>query len=234
MASKGKNKISIDKLILSLIYVLIWPALLLYLSKDWHWIEGWIFGLWFLALCYATIIYLYRNDSELLAERFKMPGAKNQKKWDKYFILMLVILFTVWFIIIPFDAKRYHWTANFPVGLKIFGGILLLPSFYLFFRSYVENTFLSSLVRIQIERKQQVVSTGVYGFVRHPMYLGASLLFIGAPLLLASKYGLLMGLILLIMIAGRIIGEERMLVSELDGYAEYKKKVQYRLIPLIW
>ncbi|WP_081357558.1 methyltransferase family protein [Neomoorella thermoacetica] len=101
-------------------------------------------------------------------------------------------------------------------------------------RSYTDNTFVSPLVRIQTERKQQVISTGVYGFVRHPMYLGGVLLFVGTPLLLGSKYGVIIGLLMALLLAGRIIGEERMLANELEGYIEYKKKVKYRLIPYVW
>ncbi|MDR3600775.1 MAG: isoprenylcysteine carboxylmethyltransferase family protein [Desulfosporosinus sp.] len=90
------------------------------------------------------------------------------------------------------------------------------------------------MVRIQIERKQHVISTGVYGFVRHPMYLGNLFMLVGAPLMLGSIYGLIIGLIAIFLMAGRIIGEERMLVNELEGYEDYKKKVRYRLIPFVW
>jgi len=90
------------------------------------------------------------------------------------------------------------------------------------------------MIRIQAERKQYVVSTGVYGFVRHPTYLGAILQFIGAPLLLGSVFGVLTGATLIFLLAGRIIGEEKMLVNELEGYSDYKKKVRYRLIPYVW
>jgi protein-S-isoprenylcysteine O-methyltransferase Ste14 len=134
----------------------------------------------------------------------------------------------------PLDAKRYGWTTSFPEGLKVLGGMALLVSFFFFYRSYADNTFLSPLVRIQTERKQKVITTGVYGFVRHPMYLGGTLLFIGTPLLLGSIYGVLIGLIMILLLASRIIGEERMLVNELEGYEDYKKKVKYRLIPFIW
>ncbi len=98
-------------------------------------------------------------------------------------------------------------------------------SSFLFYRAYVDNTFLSPLVRIQTERKQQVVSTGVYGFVRHPMYLGGLLLFIGTPLLLGSVYGVLIAVLMSLVLAARIIGEEKMLVGELEGYTDYRKKV---------
>jgi protein-S-isoprenylcysteine O-methyltransferase Ste14 len=112
---------------------------------------------------------LYRNDPALLAERYKQPGTANQKGWDKYVVYGLVLGFTLWIVIMPLDAKRYGWSVNFPLWLKIIGGIGLLLSSFLFYRSYADNTFVSPLVRIQAERKQQVVSTGVYGSER-PCY----------------------------------------------------------------
>ncbi len=229
-----KKILSIWKIFFTFIYILIYPTLLLLLSGDWLWLEGWIFSLWFIGLCFTTIIYLYRKNPDLLVERYKKPGSANQKGWDKYVVYGLVLGFIIWIFIMPLDAKRYSWTGYFSLWLKITGGIELLISSFLFFRSYKDNNFLSPLVRIQPERKQQVVSSGVYSFVRHPMYLGGVLLFIGAPMLLGSLYGLIIGLLLSILIAGRIIGEEKMLINELEGYEDYKKKVQCRLIPFIW
>lgn len=139
-----------------------------------------------------------------------------------------------WFVLMPLDAERFSFSPNFPVWLKVLGGAALLPALYLIFRATVENTFLSTLVRIQSDRKQQVISTGVYGFVRHPLYLGCLLMLFGAPLLLGSIIGLLIGLIALVVLVVRIMGEEKMLVNELEGYVAYQKKVTYRLIPLIW
>ena len=111
----------------------------------------------------------------------------------------------------PLDAKRFHWLPHFSLWIKLIGGLLLVISFsfFFFFRAFTDNTFLSPMIRIQAERKQYVVSTGVYGFVRHPMYLGGILQFIGAPLLLGSIYGVVAGIVLLFLLAGRIIGEEK-------------------------
>ena len=182
----------------------------------------------------ATIIFLYRKDPALLAERYKKPGTANQKGWDKYVVYGLLPGFIPWIVIMPFDAKRYGWTTYFPLWVKFSAEFAdnVIPFF--FYRSYTDNTFLSPLVRIQTERKQRVVSTGVYGFVRHPMYLGGLLLFIGTPMLLGSIYGVLIGLVILFLLVARIIGEEKMLVNELEEYADYRKKVKYRLIPFVW
>jgi protein-S-isoprenylcysteine O-methyltransferase Ste14 len=134
----------------------------------------------------------------------------------------------------PLDAKRFMWTQNFPLWLEMIGGIALIVSAYFMLRAYIDNTYLSPLVRIQKERGQKVISTGVYGIIRHPLYLGGILFCIGTPLLLGSVYGILIGVLGSILITGRIFGEEKVLLEELEGYDEYKKKVKYRLIPHIW
>ena len=200
----------------SSLFILLFPVLIILLSGDLTWLAGWIFSLWFLLLCYSTIYYLYRKDPALLEERYKKPGTGNEEGWDKYVVTGLVIGFTSWIIIMPLDAKRYGWSPTFPWWLQVLGAITLAGSYYLFFRSYADNTFLSPLVRIQEERKQTVVSTGVYGFVRHPMYLGALLMLIGTPLLLGSIYGVLIGVAITFLLMGRIVGEEKMLSRELE------------------
>ena len=229
-----KQVLSPGKIIATIFYLLIFPMLIFFLGGDWSWIEGWLFTVWYIVLCLSSIIYLYRKDPELLEERFRRRNDPTQKKWDKYVIFMIIIGFVLWITIMPLDVKRFHWSPHFSLWIKLAGGLLLIISFFFFYRAFTDNTFLSPMVRIQAERKQYVVSTGVYGFVRHPMYLGAILQFIGAPLLLGSVYGIVEGIALFFLLAGRIIGEEKMLVNDLEGYASYKKKVRYRLIPYVW
>jgi protein-S-isoprenylcysteine O-methyltransferase Ste14 len=228
------SKISPIKLFLTFIYILIFPVVLLGISGNWFWIQGWIFSIWFLGLSYITIIYLYRYDPGLLEERYRKPGSGEEKGWDKYFIYIMFPIFIIWFFIMPLDAQRFDWSTNFPLLLEIVGFFLLICSAFLLFRSFKDNSFVSPLVRIQFERGQKVVSTGVYGFVRHPMYLGGIMLFLGAPLLLGSIYGIILGTFLSLIFVARIVGEEKMLMKELDGYPDYKVKVKYRLIPYIW
>jgi protein-S-isoprenylcysteine O-methyltransferase Ste14 len=238
------TKISIGKLLFTFLYILIFPALLLFLSGNWLWTEGLIFSLWFIVLCVVAITYLYIKNPALLAERYKPPGSKGQKKWDIVVVILLVIGFIGWIILMPLDAERYKWTLSFVSSapfissvllvIKTIGGLFLIPSAILFLRSYMDNPYLSGLVRIQEERKHHVVTTGVYGIVRHPMYLGAAFLFIGAPLLMGSLLGLAFGMMLILLVAARSIGEEKMLADELEGYEDYQKKVKYRIIPFVW
>lgn len=222
------------KLLFVFVYILIFPVLIFILAGDATWPEGWVFTIWFLILCYSTILYLYRKDPALLAERYKKPGTGNQEGWDRYVVYGLVVGFISWIVIMPLDAKRFAWSPPFPLPVTTLGIAMLAGSFFLFFRSYTDNTFLSPLVRLQAERNQQVVSTGVYKFVRHPMYLGGILMFVGAPLLLGSAWGVVVGLALSVLLMARIRGEEAMLARELEGYRDYMQKARFRLVPFLW
>jgi protein-S-isoprenylcysteine O-methyltransferase Ste14 len=230
-----KKKSTQGQFIIGVIFVtLFFPVIVLWLSGNWLWLEGWIFSLWLDAMVLSNYIYLYRQDPALLAERSKAPGSDNQKKWDKYVLSATYAIALLWLVILPLDAERFGWSPEFAVWLKVVGGVALIPALVLIYRATIENTFLSTLVRIQSERKQQIISTGVYGFVRHPLYLGCMLMIFGAPLLMGSVIGLVIGLIGTVVIMGRILGEEKMMIHELDGYEEYKKKVPYRLVPFVW
>jgi protein-S-isoprenylcysteine O-methyltransferase Ste14 len=230
----SKTPVSPIRLAGTALYIAAWPALMFVLAGDWRWLQGWLFAAWFVGLCATVIGWLYVQDPALLAERYRRPGSGGQKGWDRAVVYVLVFGFTAWIVMMPLDAKRFHWTHPFAGWLQATGGALLLASSFLFFRAFYDNTFLSALVRVQREREHRVVSSGVYGFVRHPMYLGAVCLFVGAALLLGSAVGLAIGGGLTLLLAARIVGEEKMLVRELDGYAEYRRKVRYRLLPFVW
>jgi protein-S-isoprenylcysteine O-methyltransferase Ste14 len=196
--------------------------------------KGWIFSILFCLLSFATVIYLYVKDPALLNERFGPPMQKGQKSWDKIWLCSFFLGFLVWFAIMPPDAKRFGWSPESPLWIKIVGTLLSVLAFIILFSALKENTFAAPVVKLQKERGQRVISTGLYGIVRHPMYLGGTLLFIGGPLLLGSVFGLAIGLQLIILIAVRSVREEEMLRQELDGYNEYMKEVKWRLIPFVF
>ena len=226
--------VSLSKLVASFVYLAFFPVILFVLAGDWRWIEGWLFSVIFLLMSFGTLVYLYFHDPELLVERFGSPVQEGQKPWDKVLLSLFFLEFLVWFAIMPLDARRLGWSPTFPLWLKAAGTLLLLLASFLLFEALKENTFAAPVVKMQKERGQKVVSTGLYSIVRHPMYAGATLLFISAPLLLGSVYGLIMGFVLIVTIAIRSLGEEAMLKQELPGYREYMQKVKWRLIPFIF
>jgi protein-S-isoprenylcysteine O-methyltransferase Ste14 len=229
-----KNSITTGQLLFSVFYLLLWPAIFLYLSGDWYWFEGWVFGVWFLGTTTTIMVYMYLKDPALLAERFRKQGTGNQQPWDKFFFFFIALFFMMWVAVIPLESKRLSWTTEFPSWLKIIGLVLLLLSSFFLYRAFADNTFLSPLIRIQTERKQQLVTTGVYAIIRHPMYLGGILMFVGSPLLMGSYIGLGLSPFLILTLALRTLGEEKMMMQELEGYERYKKDVPYRFIPGIW
>jgi protein-S-isoprenylcysteine O-methyltransferase Ste14 len=226
--------ISTSKLIGAFFYLLVFPVILLFLGGDWRWPEGWFYSIVFYVMCSADLLYLHFKDPALLKERFGSPVQKEQKTWDKVLLMLFFIEFLVWFAIMPLDARRFRWSPEFPLWTRITGGLLLVLAMFMVFEALRENTFAAPVVKMQKERGQKVISTGMYAVVRHPMYAGAVLLFISTPLLLGSVYGLLIGLLLIVTIAARSLGEEAMLKQELDGYRDYTKKVKWRIIPFVF
>lgn len=226
--------INMKLLVGEMIYLFLFFALPLFLAAGTiAWLAGWIFMVLFFGFVLAITLWLFRYNPDLLKERMTITRS-DQKAWDKIFMFGLAyIAFLGWLVLMPLDAVRFHW-SQVPVWLQVVGALVLLCSFYLFFATYRENSYLSPMVRIQEDRGQTVVSTGPYHYVRHPMYAAALLLFLGTSLLLGSWYGLLGGLILGVMVAIRAILEERTLRKELTGYDAYMAQVKYRLIPYVW
>ena len=196
------------------------------------WLAGWIFLLLFLGFYLAVTLWLFRHNPGLLQERMHL-GSSDQKGWDKVLFPLLLLFPFVWLMFIALDAVRFHWSP-LPVWLQFVGALVLLGSFYLLFLTFRENTYLSTIVRIQADRGHTVVSTGPYHYVRHPMYTGMLAFFVGTPLLLGSGYGIVGGLLLMLMLARRAVLEERTLQTELHGYAAYMRQVKYRLVPYVW
>ena len=151
------------------------------------WIAGWVFLLLFFGFYIAVTFWLYRYNPGLTQERTRLV-APNQQGWDKIFFPIMEVFFIVWLIFISLDAARFHW-SSVPLWLQVIGALILLCSFYFLFLTFSENSYLSPVVRVQGERGHSVVSTGLYHYVRHPMYMAILVFIVGASLLLGSWYG---------------------------------------------
>ncbi len=196
------------------------------------WPAAWIFIVLWSGFWLILLAWLSRQNPELLQERMRLQTS-DQKGWDKIVGPLINVSIFVWLLFTAFDAARYHWSPV-PIWLEVVGGMILLCSFALFFLTFRENTYLSPLVRVQQDRGQTVISTGLYQHVRHPMYAATLVFVVGASLLLGSWIGLLVGLVVALTLGWRAMLEERTLRKELPGYMTYMQQVKYRFIPFVW
>jgi protein-S-isoprenylcysteine O-methyltransferase Ste14 len=227
-------KINLSMLVAQIVGMFVVFALTLFLAAGTVvWIPGWVFLFVFFSFVTAISYWLAKHNPGLLVERMTGIGKPDQKVWDKFFFVLANVIFLLWLIVMPLDAARFHW-SRVPLWLQIVGAILLFCSFYLFYLTYRENSFLSPAIRIQNDRGQTVVSTGPYRYVRHPMYSASIPFIFGTTLMLGSWFGILPGALLLVGIARRAVMEERTLGKELQEYDKYLSEVRYRLIPYIW
>jgi protein-S-isoprenylcysteine O-methyltransferase Ste14 len=209
-------------------------ALLLFLpAGTLKWPAAWIYLGLFFGFTIALSLWLRRFHPDLLNERLTGIGKRDQKTWDKILLAVTAVVFFAWLALMGLDAVRYRW-SHLPLPVQEFGAILLLGSFALFFVTFRDNEFLSPAVRIQHERSQRVIDTGLYRRVRHPMYTGFVLFAFGTTLLLGSCFGLIGATLLTAIVARRAVLEERLLCEELQGYRAYMTRVKYRFVPYLW
>jgi protein-S-isoprenylcysteine O-methyltransferase Ste14 len=217
----------------TLIWLAITGALLFIPAGTLAWPEAWVLLAEFGGLGLASGIAIGRSDPALLRERMASPIQRTQKGWDK---LLLMALFFFWmsqYVVAGLDAVRFH-ASHVPLWLQVVGALAIALGFYVAHAVMLENTFAAPVVKIQTERKHQVISTGPYALVRHPMYVGVIPITIGTALLLGSWVALLWSLAVIAVLIIRAVLEEDTLKSELEGYAAYAAHVRYRLIPGVW
>ena len=188
---------------------------------------GWLFvGLLFVPMLIAGFVMLAKCP-ELLKKRL---DAKEKQGTQKGVVALSGLMFIAGFVVAGLDF-RYGWSAM-PTWVVITASVLFLVSYALYAEVMRENAYLSRTIKV--EEGQSVVDTGMYGIVRHPMYAVTILLFLMIPLVLGSWYALIAFAFYPAVIIVRLTDEEELLTKELPGYAEYKQKVKYRIIPFIW
>jgi len=217
----------------SIVWTALQAALLFAAAGTLRWPAGWIFLAEMTGLGLAVGLWLAQHDPALLAERMAAGFQAAQKTWDKVFMGTLFVVWAGWLVLMALDAARFRW-SQVPLWLQVVGAVLIALCMWMFFLTFRENSYAAPVVKIQAERGHQVVSTGPYAYVRHPMYAGALLLFVGIPLLLGSWYGLAGALVLTALLVVRIVMEERTLADELPGYRAYAARLRWRLVPGIW
>jgi len=190
--------------------------------------EAWLYLASFIIQMIFIIRFLIKNDPELLKRRVEQKETRSEQK----LIVGISSLFIISIYIIPGFDKRFGWSLINPIVVCA-ADIIFLLGYRLFFIVLKENSYASRTVKVEKE-KQEVITTGPYAKVRHPMYLAFLIMFGSTAIVLGSYFALIPYIMLFILILFRINNEEKLLVQELEGYRKYMEKTKKRLFPGIW
>ena len=207
--------------------LLLVGGLLLIPAGTWNYPQGWLLmGILFVPMFVAGLVMMKINP-ELLKKRLNVKEEESEQR--------TVILFSGLMFLMAFIAAglsfRYGWLM-LPFPVSVAAAVVFLAAYVLYAEVLRENTYLSRTVEVQ--ENQKVIDTGLYGLVRHPMYMATVLLFLAMPLVLGSVISFLIMLAYIPIITKRIRNEEQVLSEGLPGYRDYMEKVKYRLIPFVW
>ena len=191
------------------------------------WPQAWLLlGILFIPMLCVGLVMMKKNP-ELLKKRL---NAKEKQDEQKDVVRICGLLFLAAFILAGLNY-RFGWII-LPAWISWMAAAVFLLAYGLYAEVMRENTYLSRIIEVQ--ENQKVIDTGLYGIVRHPMYMSTLFLFLAMPLVLGSLISFLIMLLYIPIIAKRIRNEEQVLERDLEGYTEYKQKVKYRVIPFIW
>ena len=191
-----------------------------------YWQACLLMGILLVPMFCAGLVMMAKNP-ELLRKRL---NAKEEEKEQKTVVKLSGLLFVAAFVVAGFNW-RLGWCVLPDWAVWVSAGLFLI-CYLLYAEVLRENTYLSRTIEVQ--ENQKVIDTGLYGVVRHPMYMATTVLFLAMPLVLASPLSFLILLLYIPLIAKRIKNEEMVLEEGLEGYKEYKRKVKYRVIPFVW
>jgi protein-S-isoprenylcysteine O-methyltransferase Ste14 len=196
-----------------------------------NWWQGWAFLLTFIIYVSILVRRLLKLDPALVRERNR--PADKAEAWDRVVMGIYSVILVVLLVVSALDGGRYAW-STVPWGVQMIGWMLLAMAGVMVWHVMMTNTYLSSYARLQEERGQVVIQEGAYRHIRHPMYLGIIVGFLGLPLVLSSWWAMIPSAVIAGLFVYRTYREDQMLIGGLAGYAEYTMRVRYRLLPGIW
>lgn len=196
---------------------------------------GTLFWKWAWILLLLSVVNIIINLFLIPAELIEERGRKKEdaKKWDKIITSINIIPTILLYVCCGLDY-RFNWTGNVSIFINIVGLVLTFSGSMLFTWSMISNKFFSTLVRLQVDRQHAVATGGPYKYVRHPGYVGYIIMSFATPVALGTLWGLVFSGMTGILLVVRTTLEDSTLKKELLGYAEYAKKVKYRLMPFLW
>jgi protein-S-isoprenylcysteine O-methyltransferase Ste14 len=224
---------------LALLVSVLMAVFILPFAGDWCWVEGWIFVGLFTLYFLFSFLSLNKKNPRVLRNRMKprkekkMEDKRSEKasESDKFILPILGFTFFLTFVIADLDHPN-NWSGAFPIWLEVVGFIILCIGIYILHLSMLQNAYASKV--LDIREGQQLIDTGLYAHIRHPLYSGIVGMIVGIPLGLGSWWGLIPAIGCILSIVLRIKYEEEMLLTGLEGYKEYRERVKYKLIPKIY
>jgi protein-S-isoprenylcysteine O-methyltransferase Ste14 len=223
-------KLLIQAIAASLSGLLFFGILLFWPAGTFNYWQAWVFIGVFTVVSSGPTMYWGLRKPEVLRRRMRSGPLAETRTAQKAATIGILVMVVAMVVVSALD-HRFGW-SNVPTALVIVGDILVAVGLGMSMLVVNQNNYAAAT--ITVEEQQPVISTGLYGLVRHPMYVGALIMMVGMPLSLDSYWALLTVVPSLAVLAMRIDDEEKMLRQELDGYDEYTHKVHYRLVPGVW
>ncbi|NKZ11527.1 isoprenylcysteine carboxylmethyltransferase family protein [Mycolicibacterium septicum DSM 44393] len=205
-------------------------ALLFVPAGTFNYWQAWVFLAVYSVMAILSTVYLLRKDKAVVERRMRV-GQKAESRPVQKAVLVVITVLSIGLPVFCGLDHRFGWSPV-PTTVSWLGNAMFAIGLVITIFTIVQNSYASA--NITVESEQTLVSTGLYGLVRHPMYMGALLMVAGMPLALGSWWGLAVLVPVLVIYAFRIQDEEKLLRQQLAGYREYMQKVHYRLVPLVW
>lgn len=232
-------KRSVDKLIArglfgGLFQVALFGVLLLVPAGTWQWTRAIQFLTAYGVILLLSIVALGLLAPASLEARLQAPADRSQPVGDRIATALIILTVAAWFIFIPIDVFRLRLLPLPSLGVSVLGAIVGACGYGVTFVVLLQNAYAAPIVKDQTERGQHLIETGLYGYIRHPFYLGMLIMFVGIALWLESYAAALAVIVVFAALVLRVNVEERSLRDTLPGYAAYTERVPHRIIPYVW
>jgi protein-S-isoprenylcysteine O-methyltransferase Ste14 len=213
---------------------LLIPMIPILVAGRLDWWQAWVYVVLSVLPALGSRLILLRRNPDLIAERARFTQAEGIKGWDRSIVVWIAIVGPLIGMVVAGLDKRYAWSPEVALWLQLVAIAIFLLGYVLALWAMLANPFFSSVVRIQKDRGQNVISTGPYRFLRHPSYSGAMVSWVVTPVILGTLWVLVPVALVIALYVVRTALEDRTLQAELPGYRDYAQRVRYRLLPGVW